>query len=93
MATFTYTAMDVKGKEVKGTIECASEAAALTAIREKNLFPTAVTEVGANKKKAATTGEKTSGMIEKKQHRKKKKKRTGIQLHSLSRFGFLDAFV
>lgn len=60
MATFTYTAMDVKGKEVRGTIESASEAAALTAIREQNLFPTAVTEVGASKKKASTAGAQTS---------------------------------
>jgi len=64
MATFTYTAMDAKGKEVRGTIESASEAAALTAIREKNLFPTAVTEVGSHKKKASAAGAQKSGEAE-----------------------------
>lgn len=49
MATFTYTAMDAKGKEMKGTIEATNQSVALTMIRERNLYPTVVHEVGAKK--------------------------------------------
>lgn len=47
MATFTFTAMDGKGKEQTGSLEASSQAAAVSAIREQGLFPTRVEEAGA----------------------------------------------
>ncbi len=47
MPTYTFTAMDAKGKEQTGTVEAASQSAALAAIREQGMFPTTVEEAGA----------------------------------------------
>lgn len=58
MATFTYRAMDAKGKEMRGTVEAANQSNALSSIREKGLFPTEVTEAGAKKKQKG--GKKTA---------------------------------
>ncbi len=48
MATFTFTAMDGKGKEQTGSLEASSQNAAVSAIREQGLFPTRVEEAGAS---------------------------------------------
>jgi type IV pilus assembly protein PilC len=64
MATFTYTAMDGKGKEVKGTVEAANQSAALSTIREKGLFPTNLQEAGKpgkSGKAGAAAGRKKAG--------------------------------
>lgn len=67
MATFTYRAMDAKGKEVRGTVDAANQSAALSSIREKNLFPTEVTEAGGKKKPksggAPAKGEKKASAL------------------------------
>jgi type IV pilus assembly protein PilC len=44
MARFKFTALDSNGKEVHGEIEAASQAAALSSIRDKKYFPTKVEE-------------------------------------------------
>jgi type IV pilus assembly protein PilC len=53
MATFDYTAMDSKGKEIRGTIEADNQNAAVSRIREKGLFPTGVVAAGAARPRAA----------------------------------------
>ncbi len=55
MPTYTFTAMDSKGKEQTGTIEAKNQEAALASIREKNLFPTRVEEAGQDKKSKSKT--------------------------------------
>ena len=68
MATFSYKAMDSKGKEVKGKLEAASQNEALSKIRERGLFPTEVVEGGASKKGGGSksvsrpSGKKSSGV-------------------------------
>lgn len=68
MATFSYKAMDSKGKEVKGKLEAASQNEALSKIRERGLFPTEVVEAGAARKGGGSrstgrgAGKKSSGM-------------------------------
>ncbi len=47
MPTFTFTAMDAKGKEQTGTVEATNQSSALSIIREQGLFPTRVEEAGA----------------------------------------------
>lgn len=62
MPTYTFTALDAKGKEQTGTVEASSETAALATIREKSLFPTKVEEAGAAKKsKGKASAPKTKG--------------------------------
>ncbi|MDD3605142.1 MAG: type II secretion system F family protein [Kiritimatiellae bacterium] len=46
MARFKYTALDSRGQEVEGVIDAENETSALSKIREKNLFPSQVSEVG-----------------------------------------------
>ena len=46
MSKFRYVAMDSKGREVEGMIDADNETRALTAIKEKGLFPTSVTNMG-----------------------------------------------
>ena len=63
MPTYTFTAMDSKGKEQTGTVEAPSQEAAVAGIREQNLFPTLVELAGAPKlvkkaKRAAASGKK-----------------------------------
>lgn len=53
MPTYTYTALDAKGKEVKGTVEADNQSAAVARIREQGAFPTQVTAAGAPRSSAA----------------------------------------
>ena len=46
MAKFAYIAKDASGNETRGTIEASTQAQAITKIREKGLFATAIGEVG-----------------------------------------------
>lgn len=45
MPKFRYVAMDPKGREVEGMIDADNETRALSAIKEKGLFPTSVTDM------------------------------------------------
>lgn len=58
MAKFSYTALDAKGRETQGEIEADNQTSALTKIREKGLFPTAVTDAASKpaKKKGVKAG-------------------------------------
>lgn len=47
MPKFVFTALDAKGKELRGEVEADNQSMALTLIKEQNLFPTSVTEAGA----------------------------------------------
>ena len=51
MPTFSYVAMDSRGKEVKNTIDVGSQNEALTRLKEMGLFPTKVVEVDKAKDK------------------------------------------
>ena len=42
MANFQYTALDARGQETSGTIEAASDAEAVDALKQHGLYPTAV---------------------------------------------------
>ena len=53
MAKFKYTALDSKGKEFAGEMDADSEAAVLSRIREKGLFPTNISAVGERAAKKA----------------------------------------
>ena len=44
MPKFNYVAMDNRGKETKGTLECASQNEAITRVKEMQLFPTKIVE-------------------------------------------------
>ena len=61
MAKFKFTAMDQKGRETQGEVEADTQSLALSKIREKGLFPTNVTEVGAATAKGSRTGAGTKG--------------------------------
>ncbi|MDZ4816378.1 MAG: type II secretion system F family protein [Verrucomicrobiota bacterium] len=66
MPTYTYTAMDSLGKEVKGSMESDSETNALNSLKQQGFFPTAVAESGKNGKsgvlnKSAATMVQSSG--------------------------------
>ncbi len=60
MPKFNYVAMDNHGKEVKGTLEVASQNEAIGRVKEMNLFPTKIVEIEKVKekgdKKAAAAG-------------------------------------
>ncbi len=47
MPKFKFTAMDAKGRETQDVIEADSQARAIAMVREKGLFPTNVSEIGA----------------------------------------------
>src|SRR5688572_15928943 len=78
MPKFSYVAMDQKGKEQKGTIEVSSQNEAITRIKEMQLFPTKIVEVGKAKEgtskqdkkmlasagKAAPKGKKKGGAMD-----------------------------
>jgi len=49
MPKFRYVAMDPKGREVEGMIDADNETRALTAIKEKGLFPTSVIDLSGGK--------------------------------------------
>ena len=50
MPQYAYTAMDSKGKEQKGRINAESEAAAVSELKQKGMFPTSVKAVVSAKK-------------------------------------------
>jgi len=50
---FKYAAIDSKGAETSGEVEAENQAAAISAIRSKGLFPTRVVEVGGKASKEA----------------------------------------
>src|SRR5262245_20711880 len=60
MPKFNYVAMDPHGKEVKGSLEVASQNEAIGRVKEMNLFPTKIVEIEKVKdkgdKKAAAAG-------------------------------------
>lgn len=53
MPTYTYTALDAKGKETKGTVEADNQNAAIARIREQGAFPTQVTAAAAPRSSSA----------------------------------------
>jgi type IV pilus assembly protein PilC len=53
MPTYSYVAMDNKGKETKGTLDVANQNEALTRLKEMGYFPTKVVEVEKSKAKDA----------------------------------------
>lgn len=55
MPQFTYTAMDAKGNEKSGSIEADNQNNAISALREKGMFPTNVIETGGAAKKEKKT--------------------------------------
>jgi type IV pilus assembly protein PilC len=70
MATFTFTAIDGKGNESKGTVEADSQTSAVARLREKGLFPTQITEGGARAagggRAPAKSGSSTAGPLRRK---------------------------
>ncbi|MCL4178813.1 MAG: type II secretion system F family protein [Verrucomicrobia bacterium] len=62
MPTFTYVAMDSRGKETKGTLDVASQNEAISRLKEMGYFPTKVVEAEKPKAKADKKGKaKSSG--------------------------------
>lgn len=61
MPTFSYTAMDAKGKETKGELDVANQNEALTRLKEMGYFPTKVVEVEKSKAKGDGKGKKGKG--------------------------------
>lgn len=75
MATFTFTAIDGKGNESKGTLDADSQTSAVARLREKGLFPTEITEGGgrtAAPRPATKSGAAQSGPLRKRAAPKKK---------------------
>ncbi len=56
MPKFAYTAMDSRGKEVKGTLDLESENDVLNELRKQGLFPTGVVAEGAKATKGSSGG-------------------------------------
>ncbi|MBR2723202.1 MAG: type II secretion system F family protein, partial [Lentisphaeria bacterium] len=56
MPNFIYTAMDAKGKTVKGKITADSEDLAIAEIKKMGLYPSSVKDADAKAKKAAAAG-------------------------------------
>lgn len=56
MPKFRYVAMDAKGNEVEGMLEADNENRALTAIKDKGLFPTSVTDMGGGRSRGPSRG-------------------------------------
>lgn len=48
MARFRYVAMDSKGGEIQGVLDAENQSQALSMIRSKGLFPTKISELGAD---------------------------------------------
>ena len=66
MALFKYVAMDLAGKEKRGQIEAESERAAITALKSRNLSPTAIKKTGRYNKKGDggdSAGKKQKGIL------------------------------
>jgi len=56
MPKFRYIAMDAKGHEVEGMLEADNENRALTALKDKGLFPTSVTDMGGGRSRGPGRG-------------------------------------
>ncbi|MEI7881207.1 MAG: type II secretion system F family protein [bacterium] len=56
MPKFRYIAMDAKGREVEGMLEADNENRALTALKDKGLFPTSVTDMGGGRSRGPARG-------------------------------------
>ena len=56
MPNFIYTAMDAKGKTVKGKINANSEDAAIAEIKKMGLYPSSLKDADAKAKKTAAAG-------------------------------------
>ena len=61
MPTFTYVAMDSRGKETKGTLDVASQNEAISRLKEMGYFPTKVVEAEKPKAKGDKKGKAKSG--------------------------------
>ena len=61
MPTFTYVAMDSRGKETKGTLDVANQNEAIGRLKEMGYFPTKVVEVDKAKEKAAPKDKAAKG--------------------------------
>ena len=61
MPKYSYVAMDAHGKEVKGTLEVASQNEAIGRVKEMGLFPTKIVEVDKPKEKQAAADKKATG--------------------------------
>lgn len=61
MPMFQYTAMDSAGKEKKGKIDAANEAAVAKALKEQGLFPTGIKEIKASGKGVGKVAAKGDG--------------------------------
>lgn len=61
MPTYSYVAMDSKGKETKGTLDVANQNEALTRLKEMGYFPTKVVEVEKKAKGKDKDGKKKGG--------------------------------
>src|SRR5438046_215231 len=66
MPKFNYVAMDAHGKETKGTLEVSSQNEAIGRIKDMNMFPTKIVEVGAVKEKGDKKAAKPAGPAGKK---------------------------
>ena len=56
MPKFRYVAMDAKGREVEGMLDADNENRALTALKDKGLFPTSVTDIGGGRNRGPSRG-------------------------------------
>ena len=56
MPQYTYTAMNARGKEMKGKINAISEEAAISELKSKGLFPTSIKAAAAAVKKKKSSG-------------------------------------
>ncbi|MEI6166102.1 MAG: type II secretion system F family protein [bacterium] len=56
MPKFRYVAMDAKGREVEGMLDADNETRALTALKDKGLFPTSVTDIGGGRNRGPSRG-------------------------------------
>ena len=56
MPKFRYVAMDAKGREVEGMLDADNENRALSALKDKGLFPTSVTDIGGGRGRGPARG-------------------------------------
>ena len=68
MPKFRYVAMDSRGREAEGVVDAESEARAIAMVKDKGLFPTSITDMGAARggakgggRGAKATGAKAAG--------------------------------
>ena len=67
MPTFQYTALDARGQQADGTIEAASDAEAVTALKQHGLYPTSVKIAQKGAKVQAPAGKAKKSSKDKKQ--------------------------